>query len=289
MGKVETKLKNIHHAPLVNKSAARRQNHKYHRRGLDLPKGLSKKLTWNGWWTKDPKIRLSLPHDGALTTSAQATTSSPIPQKMKLFLSLNVLFSLSSAIEISQLRGSGTSNPSKCYWSIMETLTEQSSVPVHMTYRSVGSGQGMTEFAAQFSAADPVATGMAVFGSGDIPVSNELFNEITAAGGGMYHLPVLTGAVSFFHSVPDITEETGPLKLNACIISQIYTLDITSWGDDQITALNPDLSMRARQTDISVARRLNGSSSTQSMTEVRSRFRLAYSGAFSHAPCCSFV
>lgn len=191
---------------------------------------------------------------------------------MKLFLASLALFSSTvTAIEVAQLRGSGTSNPSKCYWDIMETLTEQAAIPVHMTYRSVGSGQGMAEFAAQFSNADPVANGMAVFGSGDIPVSAELYNEISAGGGEMYHLPVLTGAVSFFHSVPDITEETGPLKLNACIISQIYTLDITSWGDDQIVALNPNLSRRARSTDISVARRLNGSSSTQSMTEVRKK------------------
>ena len=81
----------------------------------------------------------------------------------------------------------------------------------------------------------------------------------------MYHLPVLIGAISFFHSVPDVVD----LKLNACVLSQIYQLKITSWGDDQIVALNPNLSSTARDTKIIVARRKEGSSSTYSSAEVR--------------------
>lgn len=80
----------------------------------------------------------------------------------------------------------------------------------------------------------------------------------------MFHLPVLIGAISFFHSVPGYDE----LKLNACLISQIYQLEITKWGDQRILLLNPDMPAEAREADIIVARRKAGSSSTKASTEV---------------------
>lgn len=157
----------------------------------------------------------------------------------------------------------------------MESLKEQSDVPLHMTYRAVGSSQGIEEFTAQFDSSNG-ANIVPVFGSGDIPISTvayETTKNATTGESQMYHLPVLIGAISFFHSVPGYEN----LKLNACILSQIYQLQITQWGDDAIIDLNPEMPTAARNTPIIVARRIEGSSSTYSSTEVWTFF-LRYTG-----------
>ena len=46
-----------------------------------------------------------------------------------------------------QIRGSGTTNPSKLFWWAMDKLEERAGSPVRMTYRSVGSGTGKADWA----------------------------------------------------------------------------------------------------------------------------------------------
>jgi ABC-type phosphate transport system substrate-binding protein len=165
-----------------------------------------------------------------------------------------------------ELHGSGTSNPSKCYWSIMESLTEEAGVSVRLTYRSIGSVSGIAEFASTLvdsSSGNDVAR--LYFASGDIPVPSATYANITSrADSEFVHLPVMAGVVSFFHSVPD----TPDLNLSACVLAQIYTQTIVSWGDEQIVELNPNLSPLVRSLPITAARRKDGSSSTDSSTKV---------------------
>ena len=40
-----------------------------------------------------------------------------------------------------ELHGSGTTNPSKFFWKVMDILEERTSTPVTMTYRAVGEGK----------------------------------------------------------------------------------------------------------------------------------------------------
>jgi ABC-type phosphate transport system substrate-binding protein len=170
-----------------------------------------------------------------------------------------------SLSQVFELHGSGTSNPSKCFWRIMETLKEQSDVPLHLTYRAMGMAQGIAEFTAQFgSNGDSIVL---KFASGDILLSTSDYESILNATSGvspMYHLPVLVGAIGFFHSIPGYDN----LKLNACLLSQIYQLKITKWGDRAIVDLNPDMPAAARNLTIVVARRADGSSTSFSSTEV---------------------
>ena len=46
-----------------------------------------------------------------------------------------------------QIRGSGTTNPSKLFWWAMDKLEERAGSPVRLTYRSVGSGTGKADWA----------------------------------------------------------------------------------------------------------------------------------------------
>jgi ABC-type phosphate transport system substrate-binding protein len=176
---------------------------------------------------------------------------------MKFFLSLLLAASPSSiAQEVISVHGSGTTNPQKCYWDIMDTLMKQSKQPIRFTYRGVGSSTGQSEFLGDDSY-NPYND----FGSGDIPLSEEKFKSITGAGVEILHLPVMMGAIGFFHSV-----DTGGKKLNLtpCVLAKILDRKIIDWSDDEIKKINAGLSLPS--TPINVARRVKGSSSTASIT-----------------------
>ena len=136
-----------------------------------------------------------------------------------------VMEGIIASVSAFQLHGSGTTNPSKCYWDVMDAMRSQSSEPIYLSYRSVGSKLGMEVFAEQFQ-----KDTRNVFGSGDIPIQLDLYQQINAPDEGnpsprrFVHLPVLAGSISLFHSIPD----TENLNLTACIISDIYMQKITT-------------------------------------------------------------
>ena len=156
---------------------------------------------------------------------------------------------------VTSLHGSGTTNPSKCYWTIMDQMKIQAKLPIQMTYRAVGSSTGQAEFIGDGITSDNM------FGSGDIPFSQESYDAFPP--GSILHLPVVLGAISFFHSV-----DTGSEKLNIspCILAKILKREITDWGDSEIKAANPNLSL-PNPSPITVAHRVKGSSSTASITK----------------------
>jgi len=174
--------------------------------------------------------------------------------KFALSLLLAAAIPASVAQTVTSLHGSGTTNPQKCYWDIMDTLMKQSKLPIRMTYRGVGSSTGQKDFMG-----DAGLSPFNDFGSGDIPFSAENFNKFDP--GTILHLPVLMGAISFFHSVPTGGAE---LKLNPCLLARIFNREITTWTHEDIMAINPGLSLAA-DYPINVARRVLGSSSTKSI------------------------
>jgi ABC-type phosphate transport system substrate-binding protein len=153
------------------------------------------------------------------------------------------------------LHGSGTTNPSKCFWHIMDQFQDRVKEPVKMTYRAVGSSTGQLEFIGDGTTSDNH------FGAGDIPFDAEKFSNFPE--GSVVQFPFVLGAISFFHSVP---VENGALELNSCLLAKIFNLDITDWTDPEILELNPGLSLPSPYP-IHVARRVNGSSSTKSITQ----------------------
>jgi len=164
--------------------------------------------------------------------------------------------SLVSGQEVISLNGSGTTNPSKCYWQIMDMFETQTKLPTKLTYRAVGSSTGQAEFIGSIGSPDND------FGSGDIPIPNEEYTQLNDSTTGVYHFPILLGAISFFHSVPQGASEK--LNLTPCLLARIFKREITSWSDPAIVDLNPGL---ATSGAIRVARRVKGSSSTASITQ----------------------
>ncbi|CAB9524517.1 Inherit from COG: phosphate abc transporter [Seminavis robusta] len=166
------------------------------------------------------------------------------------------------------VHGSGTSNPARCYGSVIEELQARSKVPLRMTYRSVGSSIGLEEFVNEFNplrSADD-------FGSGEIPLSTEQWQTFQDANVTVMQLPTLFGAVSFFHSVPDMPN----LNLTSCLLARIFMRDIKDWAHPDIREINPGLdrlfagdnsNSLGASLRIRVARREEGSSNTNAITQ----------------------
>ena len=162
-----------------------------------------------------------------------------------------------------QLHGAGTTNPSKFFWQVQDLMMERAKVPMFLTYRAVGSSTGMKEFMGKIGTFEPLND----FGAGDIPMSAERYANITGlAGREMVHIPFVTGAIAFFHSVPSSDYSGSALDLNACLLARIFSSEITTWDHQDILDANPGFNPPAGQ-QILMAHRTKGSSSTTGISE----------------------
>ncbi|KAK3243897.1 hypothetical protein CYMTET_46472 [Cymbomonas tetramitiformis] len=168
--------------------------------------------------------------------------------------------SMAAVSSVYELHGSGTTNPSKLFWKVMDVMEERAKVPMFMTYRAVGSSTGMKEFVGE----DNGFVAYNHFGSGDVPMTQERYDSLTGSGASMVHIPFVLGAISVFHSVPNAPAPG--LKLTACLLSKIFQRRITTWDHEEILLENPGLEVPAGQ-NIVVVHRVKGSSSTAGTTE----------------------
>ena len=148
----------------------------------------------------------------------------------------------SGSVQHYQLHGSGTTNPSKLIWLAMDKLEEMAGSTLRMTYRSVGSGTGASDWADFTNAGDFASTDYGLAANPSAP---------------FMQLPFQIGAVSLFHNVPGVG--TGVMKLSACTVAKIFTGAITNWNDAAIAA---DSGLTLPSQTIKVIARSNGSSST---------------------------
>lgn len=170
--------------------------------------------------------------------------------------------------DVVQLHGSGTTNPSKCYWKLMDQMMARSKVPLRMTYRAVGSSTGIFEFVGVNHTADFAYKAYNDFGSGDIPVPSDDYEALRARGSEVVHFPFVLGAISLFHSIPGFSnDDDNGLNLTSCDIAKIFKREILYWDDDAIQKDNPNLKVPYKNYPIKVAHRRKGSSSTASFTE----------------------
>lgn len=169
-----------------------------------------------------------------------------------------------------EFHGSGTTHTAKCFYSIFEELQARSKSHVQLTYRSVGSSTGLTEFKNNFDPQGPAVD----FAAGEIPITAEDYQTFTDMNVSILHLPTLFGAVSFFHSIP----ETPNLNLTSCLLARIFTRDIKDWTHPDILEENAGLAKSFQESTangdslgaslrIRVARRTLGSSAALSITE----------------------
>lgn len=171
-----------------------------------------------------------------------------------------VLATLGTAANAQQptlvLTGGGTTNPSKLYWFAMDNLMAYSRQPLLMTYRGIGSGNGIREFIGVNNS----YTSFNDFGSGDVPMDSPGWNAWNNRSQAMVHVPIMVGPVGIFFNVPGVAG----LNINACTLSRIFQGLITQWNDPVLQQQNPLVTLPAQQ--IIIFRRVSGSSSTFGLT-----------------------
>ena len=204
-----------------------------------------------------------------------------------------------------ELHGSGTTNPSKFFWKVMDLMEERSRPSVTMTYRAVG--------ASRTRAREPVACETRRVTFPRESEKNLLLSPATEPRPPPLPIPLVSGSgtgqsdfigsgtadgnynhfgsgdIPFdaddfadandvhtqFIQVPfviggiaffhSVPASYGEIDLDACLLAKIFKRDITRWNDPEIVALNPALA--SLDQPITVARRVEGSSSTSLITK----------------------
>merc|ERR1740124_1784279 len=159
---------------------------------------------------------------------------------------------------VHMLHGAGTTNPSKLFWELLGLVQARAKFAVHATYRAVGSSTGQKEFLG----ASNGNKALNHFGSGDIPMTAERYSAVVDAGRTMVHVPFALGGIGVFHSAP---VGGASVHLTACVLAKIFSVQITTWDDPEIEALNPDVALPT--LPIKVVHRVKGSSSTAGFVE----------------------
>jgi phosphate transport system substrate-binding protein len=120
---------------------------------------------------------------------------------------------------------------------------------VQFNYQAIGSGAGIKQITAK----------TVDFGGTDGPMT---MDQMTAAPGRIYHIPMVMGATAMAYNIPGVE---GGLKLTPAIIAGIYLGQITQWNDPKITEQNPGVNLP--NSSIVVAHRSDGSGTTYIFTD----------------------
>lgn len=171
-------------------------------------------------------------------------------KKNFIFLLLSAVLLASCSKETVKIAGSGATFPAPFYNIVFKKYTEKGGEEV--TYGGVGSGGGIRNLR------DKVVD----FGASDVFLSDKEMAEMNAD---VIHLPVVLGGIVMAYNLDGVKD----LKLNAEIITDIYTGKIKSWDDAKIKALNPELTLPAQA--ITPVYRSDGSGTTAVFSEYMSK------------------
>ncbi len=142
-----------------------------------------------------------------------------------------------------QLTGAGATFPYPLYSRWFDAYNRATGVAIN--YQSIGSGGGIRQF----------SEGTVDFGATDGPMTDE---QIAALQGNVLHLPTVIGAVVLTYNLPELSAT--PLVLDGAAVADIFLGRITRWNDARIAALNPGVTLPARE--IVVVHRSDGSGTT---------------------------
>lgn len=156
------------------------------------------------------------------------------------------------------MHGAGSTTSDELFWEAMEMIKDRSRMPLHLTYRAVGSSTGQNEFVG----AQNGFVALNHFGAGDMPMTSARYTSVTGAGRQMVHVPFAMDGIGVFHSVPTLNLGGQTITLSACVLAKIVSGQITAWDHTEITALNPTLTYTGAITAVHQV----GSSSTTAFT-----------------------
>lgn len=146
-----------------------------------------------------------------------------------------------------ELSGAGSTFHSNLYKEWMAEF-DRANADVTVTYKSVGSGEGIRRF----------TQGSVDFGATERPMTDA---EIASIPEGVLHVPTTAGMVVLAYNMPGLA---GDLRLSRQALVGIMSGTIKTWDDPLIRAANPDVDLPKR--NIAVVARRDASGTTFSVT-----------------------
>ncbi|MEO8701578.1 MAG: phosphate ABC transporter substrate-binding protein PstS [Kofleriaceae bacterium] len=119
---------------------------------------------------------------------------------------------------------------------------------IKINYGAGGSGKGRQDFATQ----------VVDFACSDAPYKDA--DKASVKGGDFFYIPNVLGAITVSYNL-----DADKLQLSAETLAKIFQRDIKKWNDPAIAADNPGVTLP--DTDIVVARRSDGSGTTENFTK----------------------
>jgi phosphate transport system substrate-binding protein len=152
----------------------------------------------------------------------------------------------SSSSASGTISGAGSTFAAPVY---QQWASSQSGLTVN--YQSVGSGAGITSLESK----------TVDFGASDPPLKPADEEAIAKNGSPAVQIPMFLGAITVSYNLPGV--KTG-LKLDGKTIADIYLGKVKTWGDAEIKALNPGVTLPS--TAITVIHRSDSSGTTAGFT-----------------------
>jgi phosphate transport system substrate-binding protein len=146
------------------------------------------------------------------------------------------------------LTGAGATFPYPVYSKWMHSFNQATGHQIN--YQSIGSGAGVRQF----------SEGTVDFGATDGPMTDD---EVAAVDGHVLHVPTVIGAVVLTWNLPELGDAT--LRFDGPTIADIFLGKINRWDDPRLVALNPHVTLPAR--DLLVVHRSDGSGTSFIFTE----------------------
>lgn len=151
------------------------------------------------------------------------------------------------------LNGAGASFPAPIYQKWFEEYKAKNGSQIN--YQPNGSGAGIKQ----------LTEGTVDFGASDMPMTDD---QIKALKIRPLHFPTVLGAVVLTYNIPGITAD---LNFSGPTIAAIYMGAITKWNDAKIQADNPGVKLPAKDNDIIVVHRSDGSGTSFIFTDFLSK------------------
>ncbi|MGO8789702.1 MAG: phosphate ABC transporter substrate-binding protein PstS [Terriglobia bacterium] len=132
------------------------------------------------------------------------------------------------------------------------SVYQQTHPTVQINYRPIGSGGGIEE----------LKKGYLSFGASDAPLNDDQVKEMSP----VVQVPDSAGPVCVVYNLPKLS---GPLKLSAKTLSDIYLGNIISWQDPAVARDNPGMTLP--RAAVIVVHRSDGSGTTHIFTSYLSK------------------
>src|SRR5271168_3880234 len=139
------------------------------------------------------------------------------------------------------INAAGASFPAPIYQKWFEEFKAKTGIQIN--YQGNGSSAGVKA----------LTEGTVDFGASDVPMTED---QIKAVKVKPLHFPTVLGAVVLTYNIPGVTAD---LKFSGDTIASIYLGAVTKWNDAKIKADNPGVNLPAKDNDIVVVHRSDGS------------------------------